>query len=339
MKTKTKNSSRGVLAVSIIIAIVLWTLQQALIAVPSNVQASNGGESYSDFSQKSDNRQQQMVSLRDAMMESITEKIDTLIFSLSSYYWNGQNWNGQNKPGEEGSSWSQETVTTTSGWTLATTAVCIPNKVSDINNDKYQESIEWALDHCLVQWYEDGKFHTDKNINHNEMLIIAQRAWYRVDLAQWSEQVVTRSELLRFIDYLQASKQIALIPWIEFNTIIRRWEYINFLYAIDNGKVQAISEKNSIEHKDTNNEQWTPTKDKTSANMTIAEFKSLLNKSLAIPLPIEEYDNKIIVTEEVMKIILEKSMKQDDITIVKEEGSELWKEAVKTLLNWFMEKL
>lgn len=332
MKTKTKNSSRGVLAVSIIVAIVLWTLQQALVIVPSNVQASDWGEDSASFFQEKESRQQKILSLRDIMIKSIEKKLDTFVSSFWSY------WNIDSNSTKESSSKDEKENLPWS--TVIPPVLCIPKQVSDISNDKYQESINRALDHCLVWWYEDGKFHTEKNISHSEMLIIAERAWYRVDLSQWGEDVVTRSEFLRFIDYLQASKQIGLIPWIEFNTIIKRWEYINFLYIIDEGKLQEKNEANSIKSETLAKEEVISTKEDTWGNkMTIADFKKLLNKSLAIPLPIEKYDDKVMMTEEIMKIILEQNRDQDKTPETKEEDSGLWKEAVKTLLNWFMEKL
>lgn len=108
----------------------------------------------------------------------------------------------------------------------------MPNSTTDITNHEKRGLLQRALDECLIYGYDDDTLRPESNLTRSSMLLIAERAGYIVDTRLGNESVVTRSELYRFLDYLQATRQIGLIPTIQFNPIITRVKYLLLLQEL-----------------------------------------------------------------------------------------------------------
>lgn len=337
MKTKTQHSARGVFAVSIIMAIVLWTLQQTLVAVPADVQASDWYDWFHPASPEAslDETQTQVSSRRDSFVRWLQRQIQSL----------SDGWK-QNLPSTVANVLNNTASTGSSGvsWAVVNpwlpASPCTPSLVTDISWSPYESDIQRAIKKCLVQWYDNQKFYPDNNLTHQAMILIAQRAWYTASLMRWANEVVTKSELLKFIDYLQESGQIGLVPSLDSSTIVSRGQYIRLIRLLRSDEIEKDTPPLPSEPA----ASPIPTPSQTSPvsvstkQITVAQFKTIINQSLSTPLPIQAYDDKVMITEDIMKSILESSQPTSHETWATEKidlgiNKELVKESLARLIQ------
>ena len=95
-------------------------------------------------------------------------------------------------------------------------------------------TIQWALEHCLITVSGSYKVYPNDYLTHKTMRIIAERAGFKVKMEYASDQIVTNSQLLSFMNALQQHHRISDIPSILVGEKVTRWEYLKILYLLFN---------------------------------------------------------------------------------------------------------
>lgn len=185
---------------------------------------------------------------------------------------------------------------------------------SDINATN-EAIMKRSLSHCLIEVDDNGTVMPDTLLTHDMMLIVADRAWFDVDLNRWSSQIVSREDLKRFLDYLLFSKQIDGVPAKIYNKNITKKEYLTLLHdIIPDSMVLPEATMTAI----------TPTPisyPSASGTLTVAVFKQQLNTRLTTPMPIMSYDATVIATPAIQQSILLDLINQSMTTIVPTHGA------------------
>lgn len=94
--------------------------------------------------------------------------------------------------------------------------------------------LQWALDHCIITVSSSYKVYPHDYLTHNTMRIMAERAGFVVKMEYASNDIVTNSQLLSFLNALQQHHQISDIPSILVGERVTRREYIKILYLLFN---------------------------------------------------------------------------------------------------------
>lgn len=187
---------------------------------------------------------------------------------------------------------------------------CVPIVTNDIFEHRYERELQRAVDHCIIKWYGNNKLYPDNDLTHNAMLIIAQRIGFRVDLSRWSEDSVSRSELLEFIDYLQSSQQITMVPVIVLDPAIKRSQYIALMYQLAPNSMKQnpspIQEVNTGNLHSVAPTTWSSIQS-WSITMTVKTFKESLNTTYNANIAITSYDDQINLTPEIAISLLQEA--------------------------------
>jgi len=88
------------------------------------------------------------------------------------------------------------------------------NSPKDIQNHKYMESIQYLYDHWVVQWYPDGNFRPDREINRWEIMkiILESSIWPDLwELNNCFEDVKDE----RFAKYVCYAKSQNMVKWYD----------------------------------------------------------------------------------------------------------------------------
>lgn len=204
----------------------------------------------------------------------------------------------------------------------------------DNTDSKLAPHIQWWLGHCLLTVSSAQKVYPDDILTHEMMRVIAQRAWMDVKMEYASSQPVSRDQFLAFFYALQQHHKIGDLPVISMGTPLKRSEYIVFLHKIFWDTLQKITSLTGS--------WWTgsiptiaPIWDDTWLSMTVKEFKEILISQWK-QLEITPYDDKILLTSDIMKKII-----SDTSIIPQNSSSSVWidKEMMKQTLSWFIEKI
>lgn len=127
-----------------------------------------------------------------------------------------------------------------------------------------------------------------------------------------STDVVSRSELLKFIDYLQNTHQVSMIPALSLSTIVTRAEYLNFMQSLSDitTPTQPTTNTTTITTiADTKVHTVAPT-----TSMTIKEFKELMNSTNNSKFIITAYDAQVTATPEIIASLLKETQSTNETT-------------------------
>ena len=315
MVTKTQQSHNGMFIISAMIAALLIIIYQSLSQYSTEqVQAHNAADN---------NLQWQMSQLRENIVWSLRN-------TLSSW----------NKDIHEDNSLLVVAHTIPISENVVSHQVsvkenCIPIKVTDITSHIYHEALERAVQHCFISWYGNQRIYPDNHLTHNAMLVIAQAVGFDVDMSQWSDDIVSRSELIRFIEMLQSNKQISMVPVVHFSPIVTRAEYINF-FRDSRDHEEAVSTIIS-----TGSEQnvYSGILNE-NTTLTIKDIKTIINANSSHPLVIYDYDNDIIATKDMISSLLKETQSRTN-TASPSSPESIWinKEIVKQWLSRLIQKI
>ena len=318
MVTKTQKSNNGMFIISAMIAALLIIIYQSLSQYSTEqVQAHGSADS---------NLQWQMSLLRENIVWSFRHTLsswdkknihqDTTLFAVADTTW----------------------TTIYDDITFHPSLVkenCIPMKAIDITSHLYHEALERAIQHCFISGYGNQKVYPDNHLTHNAMLIIAKNVGFKIDMSQWSDDIVSRTELMRFIEMLQSDKQISMIPVVHFSPIVTRAEYINFLRdSRDHEEALPTIISTGLEQKEYSgilNE---------NKSFTIKDIKTIINTNASHPLVIYDYDNGIVATKDMISSLLKEAQVHDTDTLQSAPES-IWinKEMIKQWLSWLIQKI
>jgi hypothetical protein len=323
MKTKTKNST-AFMAFTMVLAIVLWIGYQSLGNIPeTQVQAADINHT-----------QNQVSGIRDSIVSFLKAKIDTNTQKTIS------------NTTSSVTSWSSSTaeVLQTTKTPKKVHENCIPEEANDIAWHNEYDALNRWLNHCLISTQSNNRAYPDNHLTHAAMLIIADRLGYNVDLQMGWSDVVTRSEMMKFIDFLQSTHQISMIPAIPFSTIVTRAEYLSFMKKI----TIIIPEKSNPTILTNTGSITTPIDKPTSHNtapatLTIKDFKEIMNKNNNAWFVINSYDAQIIATPEIIASLLSdiNNWGTDHTNTQKIDLNTIGlnKEMIKESLSWIAEKI
>jgi len=104
------------------------------------------------------------------------------------------------------------------------------NSPKDIQNHKYMESIQYLYDHWVVQWYPDGNFRPNREINRWEIMkiILESSIWPDLwELNNCFEDVKDE----RFAKYVCYAKSQNMVKWYD-DWKFRPYQYVSFAEAL-----------------------------------------------------------------------------------------------------------
>jgi hypothetical protein len=320
MTTKTKNST-WFMAMTMIVAIVLGIGYESLQGVPaSQVQAANIPDT-----------QSQVSTMRDSLISFVKDKIENV------------NDTEQENSTIVTNTWSQSSsLPVSEHQKIKKDKSCIPDEADDIINHPYHKALTRWLAQCLVTTQGNNRVYPDNHLTHSAMLLIAEQLWYNVDTQMGSSDVVSRSELLRFIDYLQNTHQVSMIPALSLSTIVTRAEYLNFMQSLSDitTPTQPTTNTTTITTiADTKVHTVAPT-----TSMTIKEFKELMNSTNNSKFIITAYDAQVTATPEIIASLLKETQSTNETTDNDSDKIDLNsiginKEMLKEWLNWIVQKI
>ena len=112
------------------------------------------------------------------------------------------------------------------------TTICKHEVPVDNADPPGNPAIQWWLDHCLITVSAAGKVYANDYLTHKMMRVIAERAWFVVKMEYATDQIVTNSQLLTFLNAVQQHHQISSIPSIPVGEKVTRGEYLTILYKL-----------------------------------------------------------------------------------------------------------
>ena len=144
--------------------------------------------------------------------------------------------------------------------------------------------LQWALDHCIITVSSSYKVNPYDYLTHKTMRIMAQRAGFVVKMEYASNDIVTNSQLLSFLNSLQQHHQISDMPSIFLGERVTRGEYITLLYLLFHDSKLEDTQKQENEIK-----QVKPVKD---TSVSFQDIRSELSKVKLSPSKAQQEENK-----------------------------------------------
>lgn len=120
--------------------------------------------------------------------------------------------------------------------------------VVDANKARNSDVIKRALEKCLINPSHTHKTNPQDYLTAATMRIIAQRAWFDVNMEYADDTIVSSSELFRFLNDLQTQTNFGVIPIVSHQNLITREEFLTILYKLFDS---ANLESNSNNYSDT----------------------------------------------------------------------------------------